>query len=69
MWVVRMAGRCVRTKRAFHLLNVSGYLGMGSDLAASNLDNSQTYQLVDNVTVVKGKHTIKTGFDLRKSVR
>ena len=60
-------GRPLRSyEEGFPLINISGYLGMGSDLAASNLDNSQTYQLVDNVTFIKGKHTIKTGFDLRK---
>ena len=60
-------GRPLRpNEEGFPLLNISGYLGMGSDLAASNLDNSQTYQMVDNVTVVKGKHTIKLGVDLRK---
>jgi outer membrane receptor protein involved in Fe transport len=53
-------------EEGFPLLNISGYMGMGSDLAASNLDNSQTYQIVDNVSFVKGKHTLKTGFDLRK---
>ncbi len=60
-------GRPLRpNEEGFPLINISGYLGMGSDLAASNLDNSQTYQIVDNVTLVKGKHTLKTGFDLRK---
>jgi outer membrane receptor protein involved in Fe transport len=60
-------GRPLRpNEEGFPLINISGYLGMGSDLAASNLDNSQTYQIVDNVILVKGKHTLKTGFDLRK---
>lgn len=60
-------GRPLRpNEEGFPLLNISGYLGMGSDLAASNLDNSQTYQIVDNVTFIKGRHTVKTGFDLRK---
>ena len=60
-------GRPLRpNEEGFPLINISGYLGMGSDLAASNLDNSQTYQIVDNVIFVKGKHTLKTGLDLRK---
>ncbi len=60
-------GRPLRpNEEGFPLINIAGYLGMGSDLAASNLDNSQTYQIVDNVTFVKGKHTLKIGFDLRK---
>jgi outer membrane receptor protein involved in Fe transport len=53
-------------EEGFPLLNIAGYLGMGSDLAASNLDNSQTYQIVDNLSLVRGRHTLKTGFDLRK---
>ena len=60
-------GRPLRSdEEGFPLLSIAGYLGMGSDLAASNLDNSQTYQMVDNLTLVKGKHTFKAGFDLRK---
>ena len=52
-------------EEGFPLLNISGYLGMGDDLAASNLDYSRTYQVVDNVTWTKGKHTIILGTDLR----
>ena len=47
-------------------MGISGYLGMGDDLAASNLDNSRTYQFVDNVTLIKGKHAFKFGADFRK---
>ena len=60
-------GRPLRSdEEGFPRLIISGYLGIGSNLADSNLDNSQTYQLVDNVTFIKGKHTIKSGFDLRR---
>ncbi|MEO6911671.1 MAG: TonB-dependent receptor [Edaphobacter sp.] len=53
------------SEEGFPLLNISGYLGMGDDLAASNLDYSRTYQVVDNLTWTKGKHTIVVGADLR----
>jgi hypothetical protein len=60
-------GRPLRpNEEGFTLMNISGYLGMGSDLAASNLDNSQTYQMVDNLTFVTGRHTLKFGGDVRK---
>jgi outer membrane receptor protein involved in Fe transport len=60
-------GRPLRAdEEGFPLLNISGYLGMGDDLAASNLDNSRTYQFVDNLTWVKGSHTLKFGADVRR---
>ena len=60
-------GRPLRAdEEGFPLLNISGYLGMGDDLAASNLDNSRTYQFVDNLTWVKGTHTFKFGADVRR---
>ncbi len=52
-------------EEGFPLLNISGYLGMGDDLAASNLDYSRTYQVADNLTWTKGKHTLIFGTDLR----
>lgn len=60
-------GRPLRPdEEGFPLLNISGYVGIGDDLAASNLDNSRTYQFVDNVTLIKGKHAFKFGGDVRK---
>ncbi len=51
-------------EEGFPLLNISGYLGMGDDKAASNLDDSRTYQLTDTVTWTKGKHTLLFGVNL-----
>jgi len=60
-------GRPLRPdEQGFPLLNISGYLGMGDDLAASNLDNSRTFQFVDNVIRTKGNHTLKFGGDARR---
>jgi len=39
---------------AFPVIGISGYLGMGDDQASSNLDNSRTYQWVDNLSVIRG---------------
>ena len=59
-------GRPLRPdEEGFPLLEISGYLGMGDDRAASNLDDSRTYQLADTATWTKGKHTILFGTDLR----
>ena len=52
-------------EEGFPLLNISGYIGIGSDLAASNLDDSRTYQLVDDVSWTKGKHAFTFGADIR----
>jgi outer membrane receptor protein involved in Fe transport len=52
-------------EEGFPILNIAGYLGMGDDLAASNLDYSRTYQLVDNVTWTRGQHTLIFGTDIR----
>lgn len=60
-------GRPLRPdEQGFPLLDISGYLGMGDDLAASNLDNSRTYQFVNNLTWVKGSHSLKFGTDVRR---
>ena len=47
------------------MLSISGYIGVGSDLAASNLDDSRTYQLVDDVSWTTGKHALTFGADIR----
>jgi outer membrane receptor protein involved in Fe transport len=61
------AGRVQRPdEQGFPILNIAGYLGMGDSSAASNLDNSRTYQFVDNLTYVRGPHTIKVGADVRR---
>ncbi len=61
------SGRPLRPdEQGFPVLNISGYMGMGDDQAASNLDNSRTYQLVDNLSWVKGAHSIKLGGDIRR---
>ena len=55
-----------RDEVGFPILSISGFLGMGDSRASSNLDNSRTYQVVDNLTFIKGKHALKFGGDIRK---
>ena len=47
------------------MISISGLIGMGSGTAASNLDDSRTYQMVDNVTWIRGRHTLIFGADIR----
>lgn len=49
----------------FPILSISGLIGMGSATAASNLDDSRTYQAVDNVTWTRGAQTLIFGADIR----
>ena len=60
-------GRPLRPdEQGFPVIAISGYMGMGDDQAASNLDNSRTYQVVDNLSWIRGSHSLKFGGDIRK---
>ena len=62
-------GRPLRPdEQGFPIINISGYIAMGDDKSSSNIDNSQTYQVIDNLTWVRGVHTFKFGADVRKVV-
>ena len=59
-------GRPLRDdEQGFPTINIEGYLGMGEIAASSNIDNSRTYQWVDNLSVIRGRHTLKFGGDIR----
>ena len=45
-----------------------GQLNVGPDSSAPQYAVQNTYQGVDNLTVVKGPHTLKFGFEYRKSI-
>ena len=49
----------------FPIISTSGLLAMGDGTAASNLDDSRTYQLVDNITWTRGRHALVFGADIR----
>jgi hypothetical protein len=60
-------GRPLRAdEQGFPVLGIEGFLGMGDSQASSNLDNSRTYQLVDNLSFFRGAHSMKAGFDVRR---
>jgi outer membrane receptor protein involved in Fe transport len=59
-------GRVLRKdEQGFPVLGIEGYMGMGDSQASSNLDNSKTFQWVDNLSIVRNKHFMKVGMDLR----
>jgi len=59
-------GRPLRNdEQGFPVLGIEGYLGMGDSQASSNLDNSKTFQWVDNLSIIHGSHSMKVGGDVR----
>jgi hypothetical protein len=60
-------GRPLRSdEQGFPVINIDGFLGMGDSGASSNLDNSKTYQVVDNVSLIRHGHSLKFGGDIRR---
>jgi outer membrane receptor protein involved in Fe transport len=49
----------------FPVISSSDLIDVGNPTAASNLDDSRTYQIVDNFTWTKGRHTLIFGADIR----
>jgi len=59
-------GRPLRQdEQGFPTINIEGYLGLGEIAASSNIDNSRTYQWVNNVSWIRGRHSLKFGGDIR----
>jgi hypothetical protein len=60
-------GRPLRPdEQGFPVMNITGFLGIGDSQASSNLDNSRTYQIVDNISWIRGSHAFKFGGDIRR---
>jgi outer membrane receptor protein involved in Fe transport len=60
-------GRPLRPdEQGFPVLNIEGFLGMGDSQASSNIDNSRTYQIVENLSILRGAHSMKMGVDIRR---
>jgi outer membrane receptor protein involved in Fe transport len=60
-------GRLLRPdEQGFPVIGIDGFLEMGDSGASSNLDNSRTYQFVDNVSLTRGNHALKFGGDVRR---
>ncbi len=52
-------------EQGFPVIGIEGFMGMGDSQASSNLDNSRTFQWVDNVSLFRGAHALKFGGDVR----
>ena len=52
-------------QEGFPTLSISSFLSMGSGTAASNLDNSRTYQATDNLTGRVAGNSLLMGADIR----
>ena len=53
------------SEEGFPVLSISGLISMGDSGSASNIDASGTQQIVDNLTWVRGRHTLIFGADIR----
>jgi outer membrane receptor protein involved in Fe transport len=51
--------------QGFPVISSSDLIDIGDGTAASNLDDSRTYQFVDNFTWTRGRHTLIFGTDIR----
>jgi outer membrane receptor protein involved in Fe transport len=50
----------------FPMINIQGFNGFGDSTSGEGLDKSQTYQFVDNLTLIRGRHALKMGADIRR---
>lgn len=50
----------------FPTINIQGFNGFGDSTGGEGIDLSQTYQFVDNLTLIRGRHALKMGGDLRR---
>ncbi|MCS6951448.1 MAG: TonB-dependent receptor [Bryobacteraceae bacterium] len=47
-------------------MNVAGFLGLAERDGGNGFDQNALYQINDNLSIVTGSHTFKTGFDFRR---
>ena len=52
----------------FPRINVTGFSSVGNDRSRPALTRVTSYQLVDNMTHIHGRHYLKFGFDLRRGL-
>jgi outer membrane receptor protein involved in Fe transport len=50
----------------FPAISIQGFNGFGDSTGGEGIDKSQTYQFVDNLTLIRGKHALKMGADVRR---
>jgi hypothetical protein len=50
----------------FPTINIQGFNGFGDGTGGEGIDKSQTFQIVDNFTWIRGRHALKMGADIRR---
>ena len=50
----------------FPTINIQGFNGFGDGTGGEGIDKSQTYQFVNNLTLIRGRHALKMGADIRR---
>lgn len=50
----------------FPTISIQGFNGFGDSTGGEGVDLSQTYQFVDNLTLIRGRHAVKMGADIRR---
>lgn len=66
-WPEKLGYPSIVPQDQFPPVAIAGYLGIGSPSFSAGLRAQQYVQLVDSVSINAGKHSFKTGFDLRWS--
>ena len=52
----------------FPTINIQGFNGFGDNVGGEGVDKSQTYQFVNNLTLIRGRHALKLGGDVRRLI-
>jgi len=50
----------------FPTINIQGFNGFGDNVGGEGVDKSQTYQFVNTLTLIRGRHALKMGADIRR---
>jgi hypothetical protein len=66
-WPAKLGYPSIIPQDQFPPVAIAGYLGIGSPSFSAGLRAQQYVQMVDSVSINAGKHSLKTGFDLRWS--
>ena len=64
-WAERPARR-TSSRSDFRPSRIQGFNGFGDSTGGEGIDKSQTYQFVDTLTLIRGKHALKMGADIRR---
>jgi hypothetical protein len=55
-------------ENGFPSISITNFVGLGDSTGGAAIDHSRAYQFIDNFSIIKGRHTLKFGGDVRKLV-